>query len=539
MQTEHSSIQQLRLRAATEPQCLVGYRLQFNLDGATQEGVCVGVEKRRGKSTAHVLQNAEGEEQSIILERKDARGGAPASKKLLFGILGKEPARPLQHGYLTKQAVHSKRNWKRRFFVLNGLDCKLRWWETQATFLAGAAEKGSFDLTRKAQTSCALLAPGQSPKGFAHCVRLACAAQNTVLTISAGSMAEAKAWQCAVDCTLAGQTHNEFTVALGTQSQSFMPATDQLCGACGLDFVTFSGATVCASCMAADTPQGRKRRLGGAAATVASASSATRAFGEAGAEATARRVAAAAAAGASRGGVGGGGGGADDDSDEEGQKMSCACCSRRYITYSGQTLCPACRKYPDIRSARAAQSGRAALAADSGALVLSPQPVEKRTLGAVTEPQRRGGGSSPLEAELSVAEQEQHRRKQEKSNAKAQRKVEKRAVRREEKDREKRVTRLKAYVNMPVAKYFVGRFEKSKTVLAAWHDGQVVAQLEDGEPLWEINFINGTDLIVDDEEVLRGIIAAWEKEHKSKAAAQRNNRSNMLGASRLNGFGFF
>ena len=221
----------------------------------------------------------------------------------------------------------------------------------------------------------------------------------------------------------------------------------------------------------------------------------------------------------------------DSDTDEggeeeEGERKSCACCTRRYITYSGQTLCPACRKYPDIRAARAAQSARVGAeegsgtaAADSSAMVLSPPPTQKRSVGEVTEPD---AGPTPRTAARQLAEK---RRKAEKKAEKRRAKMEKKAAKLTAKHEDKRRARLAGYVNMPVAKYFVGRFEKSKTVLAAWHDGHVAAHLEEGEPLWQINFINGTDLVVDDEDELKNLIRAWEKEHKSTANAKHNNLS--------------
>ena len=219
---EDSSIKQLRIRAATDPSCLIGYRLRYDDGGCPREGVCVSILKRRGKSTQHILQNADGYEAPVCLERKGGSAGNNSNTgKMVYGILGKEPARPLQHGYLTKQAVRSKRNWKRRFFVLNGLDRKLRWWETQGSFLSGAAEKGAFDLTPHARTECTLLEERAWPADHANCLRLTCPLAGTVLSLSADSMMEADAWRLAFQCTLDGSTHNVFTAALGNASNTY------------------------------------------------------------------------------------------------------------------------------------------------------------------------------------------------------------------------------------------------------------------------------------------------------------------------------
>ena len=59
------------------------------------------------------------------------------------------PPLPKERGSLVKRALISGRNWKKRFFVLNGLDSKLAYWRRESEYRDRWEPQGRFDLASR------------------------------------------------------------------------------------------------------------------------------------------------------------------------------------------------------------------------------------------------------------------------------------------------------------------------------------------------------------------------------------------------------
>ena len=71
------------------------------------------------------------------------------AEKLPYEVVEKMPPLPKERGHLVKRALISGRNWKKRFFVLNGLDSKLAYWRRESEYRDRWEPQGRFDLASR------------------------------------------------------------------------------------------------------------------------------------------------------------------------------------------------------------------------------------------------------------------------------------------------------------------------------------------------------------------------------------------------------
>ena len=83
----------------------------------------------------------------MSLRRKAAH--AHDADKLAYEVVEKMPSLPQMKGHLVKRALISGRNWKKRFFVLDGLDSKLSYWRRESEWKDRWEPQGRFDLASR------------------------------------------------------------------------------------------------------------------------------------------------------------------------------------------------------------------------------------------------------------------------------------------------------------------------------------------------------------------------------------------------------
>lgn len=273
---EHEAKRALASQSATDPQCLVGYMLQLHLlDGSLAAGVCTALRAKSRMTTLHVVQLENGEEIEANLRRKASH--RDAAIQVEFAVMGRPKPAPFLYGYLVKQAMISKRNWKRRFFVLNGMDGKLRWWPSEKAYAKkGTAPSGLFDLTPRSRT---VLEAGAVPAGVIpcdkstrhNCLVLRSAATLLELTLQAPYDEDTlRSWRLALSCTLRRQSHARYEAELALPAGQELrddvgegadeakeadggaaaaaAGTTARCSHCSVKFLTFSGAALCPPC---------------------------------------------------------------------------------------------------------------------------------------------------------------------------------------------------------------------------------------------------------------------------------------------------
>jgi hypothetical protein len=124
----------------------------------------------------------------------------PSYKRLYFEVIGKTkvPAnlpKGGHGGFLIKRAIDSGRNWKKRYFELDAIGCRLKYFKiAKAEKAKSRKPQGVFDLTRTVVVKCYFDENEDNPEDRPNCFELRSTETGRVLIMSAEQSTDMRVW---------------------------------------------------------------------------------------------------------------------------------------------------------------------------------------------------------------------------------------------------------------------------------------------------------------------------------------------------------
>eukprot|EP00937_MAST-01D_sp_MAST-1D-sp2_P000384 g384.t1 len=192
-------------KSGAKPHCIVGWVLDIaQADGTTKRGTVVAMIKPRlGSSTKHLIHYEDGTEDAIELARKDGHAGM--LEKQRFNLIRPQEDLPTKRGYLIKRAIVSQRNWKKRFFVLDGRSKSLRYYRTEphnSTRRSMEPSKGVFNLAARCTVKVFFDECEDNPDGRSFCFEITSTETGRSLVLSAPNAGVMRDWVSHVQQTI-------------------------------------------------------------------------------------------------------------------------------------------------------------------------------------------------------------------------------------------------------------------------------------------------------------------------------------------------
>ena len=191
------TIANLTIKCASKPHCIVGWVLDISqADGDVRRGTVVAIQPTsRGHATRHLIHYEDGTEADIELARKDGHLGK--MEKQQFKLIQLQEKLPHKKGVLCKRAIVSERNWKDRWFVLDGRTKSLRYFKDEPLFRKAQpmpVQKGVFNLAARCTVKVYFDECEDNPDGMSFCFKITSTETGRKLVISCPNASIMRDW---------------------------------------------------------------------------------------------------------------------------------------------------------------------------------------------------------------------------------------------------------------------------------------------------------------------------------------------------------
>ena len=191
------TIAKLTVQCASKPHCIVGWVLDITqADGDVRRGTVVAiVNTSRGAATRHLIHYEDGTEAEVELARKDGHVGK--MEKQQFKLVVVQERLPFKKGMLTKRAIVSERNWKDRWFMLDGRTKSLRYFKDEPELHKSQplpSQKGVFNLAARCTIKVYFDECEDNPDGMPFCFKITSTETGRKLVISCPNAGIMRDW---------------------------------------------------------------------------------------------------------------------------------------------------------------------------------------------------------------------------------------------------------------------------------------------------------------------------------------------------------
>lgn len=203
-----AQIRKATVKAAAKPHAIVGWVLDIKqADGMSKRGtVITTIKSRMGAATKHLIHYEDGSEDAVELARKDGHTGMEKQK---FELVRVQEPLPEKSGMLVKRAILSKKNWKKRFFVLDGRSKSLRYFKVSGSKPPDLSAKramptpqGVFNLAARCTVKVYFDECEENPDGKPFCFAITSTETGRSLVLSAPDAGVMRSWVSVLEQTI-------------------------------------------------------------------------------------------------------------------------------------------------------------------------------------------------------------------------------------------------------------------------------------------------------------------------------------------------